>query len=53
MPTTCEPQSVTSEDRTYVRNVHAPHAEGDSYGRSSANGVLHASSRMRNWWPVS
>ncbi|HLH84506.1 MAG TPA: ATP-binding protein [Trebonia sp.] len=26
MPTTCEPQSVTSEDRTYVCNVHAPHA---------------------------
>src|SRR5579875_3581008 len=26
MPTTCEPQSVTSEDRTYVRNVHASHA---------------------------
>lgn len=26
MPTTCPPPPVTSKNRTYVRNVHAPHA---------------------------
>jgi anti-sigma regulatory factor (Ser/Thr protein kinase) len=26
MPATCQPPSVTAQDRTYVCNVHAPHA---------------------------